>query len=464
MDKKDEVNEKVELKDSNYDSSFMGNNSQTDSENEDNVLLKITQTDRDNNDNCLRKDSQTFDQIDSFRKKLQNNNDIDVLRKGSQIENEILRIVKTLSKDDEVSKKETSNKDNNDNNDKNLRKNSQTIDRIGSHEKKSQTNDENGLRKNSQAVDKDNINRNTETKNKGNLIKIDVNHTQLKSNVKPFYKKQETKDPGLKPQIKAVNGNQSSKKTDCLGHRKRVIDRFKEGGIKALQDNEILEMILFYTIKYIDTKPIAYELLKEFGSIEKVFSESYERILSVINRSNRPTEQERKNSALFIKFIRSLAVLLWDRGCKNKFKEKLEGIKSGAQLLEYLKEYYNKYLETDMRDLSHEQFRVIFLNSNNIIIKDEVMFEGTVNQTGVYPRQILKRALELNATAIIAIHNHPGGSLKPSNADISVTRTLQSACDTLGISLLDHLIIGDKFYNGDDQQKSFYSFAENGLL
>lgn len=255
------------------------------------------------------------------------------------------------------------------------------------------------------------------------------------------------------------------KKPNCWGHRERLRQRFLNArSLKGLQDNEILEMILFYTIKYIDTKPIAYELINEFGSLEKVFSESYERILSVINRNNRPTEQERKNSALFLKFIRSIAVLLWDRGAKNKLKEKSENITSGAKLLEYLKEYYNNYLETDMRDLTQEQFRVIFLNSNNRIIKDEVMFEGTINQTGVYPRQILKRALELNAVSIIVVHNHPAGTLKPSNADISVTRSLQSACESLGIQLLDHLIIGDRFYNNDDQQKNFYSFAENGLL
>jgi DNA repair protein RadC len=331
--------------------------------------------------------------------------------------------------------------------------------------KNSQTDNKfNDLRKDSQAIDKDNTHKNTEIKNKGNVIKIDVNHTQSKSNVKPLYKKSETKNPFLNPQIKTVNKKQEFKRPDYWGHRERLRNRFREGLLKGFTDYEVLELLLFYTINKIDTKPIAYNLINEFGSIEKVFTQTYERLLSVIQKDIRPSKQECEKSAFLIKFIRNLAILLWKRGINNRLEAKEKIIKNGSELLAYLKNQYNNYLEADMRDLSYEQFRVIFLDSRNKILKDEVMFEGTINQTGVYPRQILKRALELNATAIIAVHNHPGGSLKPSNADISVTRTLQSACDNLGISLLDHLIIGDKFCNGEDQEKSFYSFAENGLL
>ena len=269
--------------------------------------------------------------------------------------------------------------------------------------------------------------------------------------------------PVIKPKIQNFKKKQETKKPNYWGHRERLRNRFREGLLKGFTDYEVLELLLFYTIAKIDTKPIAYDLIKEFGSIEKVFTQSYERILSVIEKDNRPSKQECEKSAFLIKFIRQLAILLWKRGSDRKFKEKTENITNGAQLLEYLKEYYNNYLEADMRDLAEEHFRVIFLNSSNRILKDEKMFSGTINQTGVYPREILKRALELNASSIIAIHNHPAGSFKPSNADIAVTRSLQSACDVVGISLLDHLIIGDKFYSGD-QEKNFYSFAENGLL
>ncbi len=298
--------------------------------------------------------------------------------------------------------------------------------------------------------------------NKNEVLRKNVtNNIELKANVKPIYKKQTIKNPVIEPKKKLVNGNATAKNENKWGHRVRLRNRFRTGGIKGLTDYEALEMLLFYTIEKIDTKSIAYDLIKEFGSIEKVFSETYERILKVLERDIRPTQKEREKTAFLIKFIRSLAILLWKRGTERKLNEK--SITSGAQLLEYLRENYNNYLEAGMRDLSHEQFRVIFLDSKNKILKDEVMFEGTINQTGVYPRQILKRALEVNATAIIAVHNHPAGSLKPSNADISVTRTLQTACESLGLTLLDHLIIGDRFYS-KDQEKSFYSFAENGLL
>ncbi len=313
------------------------------------------------------------------------------------------------------------------------------------------------LGKNLQAVDKGNTHRNIETKNKDNLIKIDVNKTESKSNVKSLNSLVNNN------KIKSINKKQDFKKPDYWGHRDRLRNRFKEGLLKGFTDYEVLELLLFYTINKIDTKPIAYKLIKEFGSIEKVFTASYERILSVIQEDIRPSRQECEKSAFLIKFIRSLAILLWKRGTDNKLKEKENIISSGAKLLDYLRECYNNYLEADMRDLSHEQFRVIFLDSKNKVIKDEVMFEGTINQTGVYPRQILKRALELNAAGIIAVHNHPGGTLKPSNADINVTRSLQIACDSLGIQLLDHFIIGDRFYS-ENQEKSFYSFAENGLL
>ncbi|MBR4330239.1 MAG: DNA repair protein RadC, partial [Candidatus Riflebacteria bacterium] len=341
-------------------------------------------------------------------------------------------------------------------------------------------NKDNGLRNNSQARienkdkilnkilpnqkdDEDNIYRKIETKNKDNLIKIDVNNSESKSNVKSIYKKLNVEIPVIKAKIQNLKKQQETKKPNYWGHRDRLRNRFRDGLLKGFTDYEVLELLLFYTIGKIDTKPIAYNLINEFGSIEKVFTQSYERILSVIKKDIRPSRQECEKSAFLIKFIRQLAILLWKRGTDRKLKDKAKNITNGAQLLEYLKEYYNNYLEADMRDLAEEHFRVIFLNSSNRILKDEKMFSGTINQTSVYPREILKRALELNASSIIAVHNHPAGSIKPSNADIAVTRSLQSACDVLVISLLDHLIIGDKFYSGD-QQKSFYSFAENGLL
>ncbi len=241
------------------------------------------------------------------------------------------------------------------------------------------------------------------------------------------------------------------KKINQQGHRERVRQRFLSGGLDGFADHEVLEMLLFYTIYRIDIKDIAKDLIKEFGSLEKVFNGSQERLEKTIAKDIRPSKQECKKSALLIRFIRQIAGLLWRRNAKAV----KVSISNGAELL--------KYLEAEMKDLSEEQLRIIFLDSSNKIIKDETFSKGIENQTAVYPRAIVKRALEVNAISIIVVHNHPAGTLKPSNADISITRQLQTACDALGISLLDHLIIGDRF-NSEDQQKGFYYFAENGLL
>lgn len=243
----------------------------------------------------------------------------------------------------------------------------------------------------------------------------------------------------------------AKKKINQQGHRERVRQRFLSGGLDGFADHEVLEMLLFYTINRIDTKDIAKDLIKEFGSLEKVFNGSQERLVKAIAKDIRPSKQECEKSALLIRFIRQIAGLLWRR---NAIAVKVS-ISNGAELL--------KYLEAEMKDLNEEQLRIIFLDSSNKIIKDETFSKGIENQTAVYPRAIVKRALEVNAISIIVVHNHPAGTLKPSNADISITRQLQTACDALGISLLDHLIIGDRF-NSEDQQKGFYSFAENGLL
>ena len=415
MDKKDEVKDDVKSNDSKKNKYYLRFNPQVDNE-------KI-----DNNIDDLRNDSHVA---------LVDNNDN--LRKSFQVS------PTSIDKNNEENNNETS------------RKNSQA--------RLININKDSAARK----IDLDNIVRTLPQTNVANkdvsIRKTETNSTVSKSNVKPIYKKQPTKNPDINPQRKPVNGYITTKNENKWGHRIRLRNRFRTGGIKGLTDYEALELLLFYTIEKIDTKSIAYNLINEFGSIEKVFSESYERILAVLQKDIRPSKQECVKSAFLIKFIRSFAILLWKRGIENRLKTKEKIITSGAELLAYLKEQYNNYLETDMKDLSHEQFRVIFLDAKNKILKDEVMFEGTINQTGVYPREILKRALEVNATAIIAVHNHPAGSLKPSNADISVTRTLQTACDSLGISLLDHLIIGNRLCNGDDQEKSFYSFAENGLL
>ena len=116
-----------------------------------------------------------------------------------------------------------------------------------------------------------------------------------------------------------------------------------------------------------------------------------------------------------------------------------------------------RYLGTAMENLPEEQLRVIFVNNANRIIKDEVLSRGVEDQTAVFPRQIMKRAMTLHATGIIVVHNHPTGQLRPSNADLVITRSLIAAADALAIRMLDHVIVGS-------EEKGYFSFRENGLL
>lgn len=241
------------------------------------------------------------------------------------------------------------------------------------------------------------------------------------------------------------------KRPSYYGHRERVRQRFINAGLNGFADHEILEMALFYTIRYIDTKEIAKELIKEFGSLEKVFVGSYERIVKIVEKDGRPSSSESKNTALFIKFIRSLAGLLWRR----KAQSVSVVISNGKELL--------KYLETEMKDLNEEQMRIIYIDNGNKILKDEVISEGTEDQTAVYPKKIIRRALEINSTGIVVVHNHPAGRLSPSNADVSITRAIAAAADLFSIRVLDHLIIGN-WLNSENKDKGYFSFRENGLI
>ena len=157
------------------------------------------------------------------------------------------------------------------------------------------------------------------------------------------------------------------------------------------------------------------------------------------------------NSATLIKFVRGIASVLWRR---EALSAKVK-IANGTELI--------NYLEMEMRDLNEEQLRVIFINNANTIIKDEVLSEGTEDQTAVYPRKIMKRAIELNATGIVVVHNHPAGRLSPSNADINITKSIGDAADTLGVRFIDHLIIG-RSENNLETKQSYFSFRENGFL
>ncbi len=221
------------------------------------------------------------------------------------------------------------------------------------------------------------------------------------------------------------------------GHRDRVRDRFDSTGLEGFADHEVLEMLLHFVFKQKDTKALAKDLINEFGSLEKVFAANAEQIKQI--KGMGPV------AARLVAAVREISLLLGRRRAMAVDAT----ISNGSDLIRYLGEA--------MQNLPEEQLRVIFVNNANRIIKDEVLSKGVEDQTAVFPRQIMKRAMTLHATGIIVVHNHPTGQLRPSNADLVITRSLVAAAEALAIRMLDHLIVGN-------EDKGYFSFRENGLL
>lgn len=205
------------------------------------------------------------------------------------------------------------------------------------------------------------------------------------------------------------------------GHRQRLRDRFRNGGAGAMPDYELLEMILFRVHPRGDTKPIAKRLLAAFGSFAEVVNASPQRLMEVEGIGDRAVDE--------LKLIKAAAERLALREISGK-----PALSSGSGVLDYLRlaQGYERI----------EQFRILFLDKKNNLIADEVQGKGTVDHTPVYVREVLKRALELSATALILVHNHPSGDPTPSRTDIDMTRMIVDAARPLGISIHDHIIVG----------------------
>ena len=204
-------------------------------------------------------------------------------------------------------------------------------------------------------------------------------------------------------------------------HRKRLRARFMEGGAAALPDYEMLELVLFRAIPRQDVKPLARLLLDTFGDFNRVISASPQR-LTLVKGVGEAVVQE-------LKIVEAAAGRLMRARVMNK-----PLLSSWDALL--------AYCQTVMAHRETEQFRILFLDRKNVLIADEEQGKGTVDHVPVYPREVVKRALELNASAIILVHNHPSGDPTPSEADISMTMQIQDAAQVLGIVVHDHLIIG----------------------
>jgi len=228
--------------------------------------------------------------------------------------------------------------------------------------------------------------------------------------------------------------NDSDKKPHYHGHRQRLREKFINNDDEVLADYELLEILLFASSPRSDVKPLAKDLLKEFGSLRKILAASNEELFAIkgINQA--------AISAIKITRVLSLRAL-------NEEIEEKTILQSWDSLLDYCR--------MSMANIKIEQFRIFFLDKKNQLIANELQQEGTIDHTPVYPREVVKRALELGASALILVHNHPSGDPSPSKEDMVITKKIAQIALPLGIEIHDHLIIGGNKH---------FSFSSNGLM
>ena len=210
-----------------------------------------------------------------------------------------------------------------------------------------------------------------------------------------------------------------------LGHRERLRTRFMQGGPEAMPDYELLELVLFSAIPRRDTKDLAKRLIARFGSFAEVVNASDALLKEINGVSDRVVVE--------LRVVRAAALRLMQRQVIDK-----PALGSWNDVLEYCRAV--------MGYETREQFRILFLDKKNRLIADEVQGEGTVDHTPVYVREVVKRALELSATAIVLVHNHPSGDTSPSTADIEMTRHIINVAKPLNIVVHDHIIVGRQGY------------------
>lgn len=217
-------------------------------------------------------------------------------------------------------------------------------------------------------------------------------------------------------------------------HRQRIKQRFRKGGLEGFQDYEALELLLTYAIPRRDVKPVAKELVERFKDFQGVLDAPSEELAAFPGLG--------EHSALLIKLARECSGYYLKRKAKDKSR-----VCCAPELINYCR--------MTMAGLKDEQFRVVFLNTQNEIIEIETVQEGTIDQSVVYPRKVMERALYHKAAALIFVHNHPGGNVRPSYADKEITKTLIDAAKSMDMEVYDHLIIG---------KDGYYSFRDSGLI
>ena len=219
------------------------------------------------------------------------------------------------------------------------------------------------------------------------------------------------------------------------GHRTRLRQRFRKTGMEGFQDYEALELLLTYAVPRRDVKPLAKHLIKRFGSLQGVLDAPFEEL--------KEEDGLTENSATYIKVLKDCSALY----LRGRARFGGQAISSTGAILDYCR--------VKLAGLRDEQFLAVFLNSSNEVIADEVIQEGTVNQSVVYPRKVMERALHHSATALIFVHNHPSGACRPSKDDKLITAELVRVARGLQIAVHDHLIIC---------RDGYYSFREHGQI
>jgi DNA repair protein RadC len=218
------------------------------------------------------------------------------------------------------------------------------------------------------------------------------------------------------------------------GHRMRLRERFCDTGGLGVSDYELLELALMFAIPRKDVKPIAKDLIQVFGSLNGVLLAPQEKLEAVKGMG--------PSSAIFVKVVQQLSLRM-----KREKVAKAVNLTNRIELMDYL---YTKFAH-----LQREEFHVLYLDAKLKLVADEMIFAGTLHSVNASPREVLKRALELNCSGIIVAHNHPSGNPTPSRADMLITEQLMMACAAMGLDLHDHVIVG---------ADTHYSFRSEGKL
>jgi len=218
------------------------------------------------------------------------------------------------------------------------------------------------------------------------------------------------------------------------GHRQRLRERFRKHGLENFQDYEVLELLLLFVARQKDMKPVAKRLVERFGFFQAVLDAPDEELLAV--------EGLGESGLTLLKLARAAAArYLAQSSQMNIAPQNLSELVS--------------YCRVQMGALSHEQFRLFSLNAGFVLVGEDVIAEGTIDQAAVYPRKVIEIAIKRGAITLIFVHNHPGGDCSPSEMDKTITRALTLAARSVNIQVFEHLIVSSQ---------GFFSFRENGLL